>query len=221
MRSAWLKRAFDIVLLIPSGLILSPLVIAIVLFIGLYLGKHILYKQIRPGKDGKPFTLYKFRTMTFARDEHGDLLPDEDRLPSFGRYLRKFSLDELPELWNVLKGEMSLVGPRPLLMEYLDDYTPREARRHDMKPGVTGLAQISGRNTLTLKQKCELDVWYVENWSILLDVQIIIRTVIKVLRGEGVLISSYRPKLYGNQVINGSRVKAPVKARGQENSTRS
>jgi len=194
MKSILLKRALDVILLIPAGLILSPVVAAIALFIRISLGKQILFKHVRPGKDGKPFRLYKFRTMTFATDEHGYLLPDKDRLLPFGRFLRKFSLDELPELWNVVKGEMSLVGPRPLLMEHLGAYSPREARRHDMKPGVTGLAQISGRNALSLKQKCELDIWYVENWSLLLDVQIIIRTVIKVLRGEGVLVPSESPK---------------------------
>ena len=203
------------ILLITGGLILSPGLMVIALFNRISLGKQILFKQIRPGKNGQPFMLYKFRTMTFASDGHGFLLPDRDRLPPFGRFLRKFSLDELPELWNVVKGEMSLVGPRPLLMEHLDVYTPREARRHDMKPGVTGLAQISGRNALTLKQKCELDVWYVENWSLLLDIQIIIRTVIKVLRGEGVLVASDRPKHGGDPGLKGGGLKAPARPKGR------
>jgi len=150
------------------------------------MGHPIIFKQLRPGKDGKPFYLYKFRTMLELKDDKGNYLPDEKRLTAFGRFLRRYSLDELPELWNVIKGDMSLVGPRPLLMEYIRYYTPEQARRHEIKPGITGWAQINGRNALSWEDKFKLDVWYVDNWSLSLDIKIIVLTIIKVVKGEGV-----------------------------------
>jgi sugar transferase EpsL len=145
-----------------------------------------LFRQQRPGLHGKPFFIYKFRTMTDARDAHGCLLPDGDRLTSFGRFLRSTSLDELPELINVLQGDMSLVGPRPLLMRYLDRYTPEQGRRHDVRPGLTGWAQVNGRNALTWEDKFELDIWYVDHQSWMLDLRIMAQTVWMILKREGI-----------------------------------
>ena len=159
-------------------------IISIIIFISMK--KPILYQQIRAGLDGRPFVLYKFRTMLNLFDEAGNPLPDKQRLSRFGSFLRKTSLDELPELWNVLKGDMSLVGPRPLLMECLDRYTPEQARRHEVKPGITGWAQVNGRNAISWEEKFKLDVWYVDNWSIFLDIKIIFLTILKVLKGEGI-----------------------------------
>jgi len=150
------------------------------------LGRPVLFRQVRPGLHGKPFMMYKFRTMTEERDAEGRLLPDEKRLTSFGAWLRSWSLDELPELFNVLKGDMSLVGPRPLLMEYLDRYTPEQFRRHEVKPGITGWAQINGRNAISWEEKFKLDVWYVDNWSLWLDMKIIALTFWKVIKREGI-----------------------------------
>lgn len=146
----------------------------------------MLFRQMRPGLHGEPFTLYKFRTMTDARDADGNLLPDAQRLTRFGRFLRSTSLDELPELWNVLKGDMSLVGPRPLLMQYLERYTPEQKRRHEVRPGITGWAQVNGRNAITWEEKFALDVWYVDNQSLWLDLRILMLTVWKVLRREAI-----------------------------------
>jgi lipopolysaccharide/colanic/teichoic acid biosynthesis glycosyltransferase len=150
------------------------------------LGSPVLFRQVRPGLGGKPFVMYKFRTMTEERDEQGNLFPDEKRLTPFGAFLRAWSLDELPELFNVLKGDMSLVGPRPLLMQYLDRYTPEQFRRHEVKPGITGWAQVNGRNALSWEEKFKLDVWYVDNWTIWLDLKILWLTLVKVLRREGI-----------------------------------
>jgi lipopolysaccharide/colanic/teichoic acid biosynthesis glycosyltransferase len=150
------------------------------------MGRPVLFRQRRPGLHGKPFTLFKFRTMTDARDAQSNLLPDDQRLSPLGRFLRSTSLDELPELWNVLMGEMSLVGPRPLLMQYLGRYTPYQERRHEVRPGVTGWAQINGRNAITWEQKFTLDVWYVEHSSLGLDLQIMVLTVFKILKREGI-----------------------------------
>lgn len=185
-RSKFLKRLLDFFgALLGLGLLALPM--AIIAFLVLIkLGSPVLFRQIRPGLHGKPFVLYKFRTMTDARDEDGNLLPDELRLTPFGKFLRSTSLDELPELFNVLKGDMSLVGPRPLLMQYLDRYTPEQARRHEVKPGITGWAQINGRNALSWEEKFELDVWYVDNWSIWLDLKILLLTVLKVIKREGI-----------------------------------
>jgi lipopolysaccharide/colanic/teichoic acid biosynthesis glycosyltransferase len=160
----------------------------LVLIVVVYLkfGSPVFFRQRRPGLHSQPFTLVKFRTMTDARDQAGNLLPDAERLTRFGRFLRSTSLDELPELSNVLRGDMSLVGPRPLLMAYLERYTPEQSRRHSVKPGVTGLAQISGRNAITWEDKFALDVWYVDNYSFMLDLKIIALTAWKMLRREGI-----------------------------------
>jgi lipopolysaccharide/colanic/teichoic acid biosynthesis glycosyltransferase len=176
----------DIVFSLVGILMLFPLVLIVSFVIMLTMGRPILFKQIRPGLHAKPFVLYKFRTMLDQKDKNGNFLLDEKRLTGFGKFLRKTSLDELPELWNVLKGDMSLVGPRPLLMEYLDRYTPEQTRRHEMKPGITGWAQVNGRNAISWEEKFKLDVWYVDNWNILLDIKIIFLTILKVLKGEGI-----------------------------------
>ncbi len=180
------KRAFDLVLTIPALVLLAPILITVAILVRIKHGSPIFFSQQRPGVQGKPFTLLKFRTMTNARDENGHLLPDEDRLTSFGQFLRRTSLDELPELLNVVRGDMRLVGPRPLLMQYLDLYTPEQARRHDVRPGITGWAQINGRNALSWEEKFELDVWYVDHASLWLDLKILFVTVWKVVRREGI-----------------------------------
>jgi len=181
-----IKRTFDLAASLLGLTLLWPLLGLLALLVRLKLGKPVLFRQQRPGLHGKPFTIYKFRTMTDAGDAQGNLLPDEQRLTRFSRFLRSTSLDELPELFNVLKGEMSLVGPRPLLMQYLDRYTPEQARRHDVKPGVTGWAQVNGRNALTWEQKFALDVWYVDHWSLWLDLKIIALTLWKLFTREGI-----------------------------------
>ncbi len=181
-----LKRVMD-VLGAGTGLVVAgPLMLLLTLVIRLSMGSPVLFRQLRPGLHGKPFVMYKFRTMLDLRDAQGAPLPDEQRLTPLGRFLRRTSLDELPELFNVLKGDMSLVGPRPLLMEYLDRYTPEQARRHAVKPGITGWAQVNGRNALTWEEKFQLDLWYVDNWSIALDLAILGRTLLQVLKREGV-----------------------------------
>ena len=181
-----LKRGFDIVISLVLLILLLPVFLLIALLVRFTMGRPVLFRQMRPGLHGKPFVMLKFRTMTEDRDEEGRLLPDEKRLTRLGRFLRRTSLDELPELVNVLRGEMSLVGPRPLLMEYLDRYTPEQARRHEVKPGITGWAQVNGRNSLGWEEKFKLDVWYVDHWSIWLDIKILFLTVIKVLKREGI-----------------------------------
>ena len=168
-----IKRAFDLTLALLALTILSPMIGLIALLVWLELGSPVLFRQQRPGLHGRAFTLYKFRTMTDARDAQANLLPDAERLTPLGRFLRSTSLDELPELFNVLKGDMSLVGPRPLLMRYLDRYTPEQMRRHQVKPGITGWAQVNGRNVLTWEQKFALDVWYVDHASLWLDLKIL------------------------------------------------
>lgn len=180
------KRILDLVLTIPALMVLSPVLGSIGLLVRCKLGSWVLFRQQRPGLHGRPFTIYKFRTMVDARDAQGNLLPDQHRLTPFGRFLRSTSLDELPELFNVLKGDMSLVGPRPLLMQYLDRYTPEQMRRHDVKPGITGWAQVNGRNALTWEQKFALDIWYVDNQSFWLDLKIIALTVWTILKREGI-----------------------------------
>lgn len=180
------KRAFDLMLTIPGLIVLSLPLAVLGLIIRLRLGSPVVFRQVRPGLKGRPFTLYKFRTMTDERDASGWLLPDEQRLTGLGRFLRSFSLDDLPNAFNVLRGEMSVVGPRPLLMEYLERYSPEQARRHDVLPGITGWAQVNGRNALTWEDKFRLDVWYVDHWSLALDVRILGLTAWKVLRREGI-----------------------------------
>ena len=180
------KRLFDLLLTVPSLILLAPLLLLLALLVRLKLGSPVLFRQRRPGLRGRAFTLMKFRTMTDARDADGRLLPDGERLTGFGKFLRATSLDELPELFNVLKGEMSLVGPRPLLMEYLDRYTSEQARRHEVKPGLTGWAQVNGRNALQWEDKFKLDVWYVDRASLWLDLRILARTLIQLVKREGI-----------------------------------
>lgn len=180
------KRAFDILVATLVLALTAPLALIIALLVRWRLGSPVLLRQQRPGLHGRPFTLYKFRSMTDERDASGNLLPDEQRLTRFGRFLRASSLDEMPELWNVLRGEMSLVGPRPLLMEYLPLYTAEQSRRHEVLPGVTGWAQVNGRNTLSWKENFALDVWYVDNRSFRLDMKILALTFWKVVRREGI-----------------------------------
>ena len=180
------KRLFDLMLTIVGLVVLSPVMLAVSLLVWIFHGRPVFFRQKRPGYRGVPFMLYKFRSMTNARDAQGNLLPDEQRLTRFGRFLRASSLDELPELFNVLRGEMSLVGPRPLLMRYLGRYSAEQMRRHDVLPGITGWAQVNGRNALTWQEKFRLDVWYVDHWSLWLDAKILALTVWKVLKREGI-----------------------------------
>ena len=186
MRIPVLKRIFDIVVASLGLLIASPILLILAVLVRLFHGTPILFGQVRPGYKGELFRIYKFRTMTNARDASGNLLPDAERLTKFGKFLRATSLDELPELLNILRGEMSLVGPRPLLVQYLERYSPEQMRRHDMLPGITGWAQINGRNALTWQEKFKLDVWYIDHWSFWLDLKIILLTVWKVLKREGI-----------------------------------
>jgi len=181
-----LKRIFDIAASGVALLLLSPVILVVAIQIRRKLGSPVLFRQIRPGKDGKPFQMIKFRTMKDAVDLAGNPLPDAERITPFGQFLRATSLDELPELWNVLKGEMSLVGPRPLLMEYLPLYSKDQYRRHEVRPGVTGWAQVNGRNAISWEDKFRLDVWYVDNQSFLLDLKILFLTVKKVLVRDGI-----------------------------------
>ena len=180
------KRLFDIVVAGASLIMLAPILLLVAILIRTKLGKPIFYRQTRPGLRGKPFEILKFRSMLEAYDENGVPLPNDQRMTSFGRFLRSASLDELPELWNILKGDMSIVGPRPLLMEYIPLYSEQQRRRHDVPPGLTGWSQINGRNAISWEEKFELDVWYVQNASFLLDLKIIVMTVIKVLRRDGI-----------------------------------
>jgi sugar transferase EpsL len=180
------KRVIDLGLSALALLLLSPLLAVVALLVAIRLGRPVLFRQRRPGLHGEPFLLVKFRTMTDARTSEGALLPDEQRLTSFGRFLRSTSLDELPELWNVLRGEMSLVGPRPLLESYLDRYSAHHARRHEVRPGLTGWAQINGRNATTWDERLDMDVWYVDNRTLRLDVTILLRTVGAVVFRRGV-----------------------------------
>jgi sugar transferase EpsL len=180
------KRLFDVVVSSLALLVLSPILAAVAALVRTRIGSPILFRQKRPGWNGEPFQIVKFRTMTNDTAPDGSLLTDEERLVEAGRLLRRWSLDELPELLNVVNGDMSMVGPRPLLMEYLPRYTEEQARRHEMRPGLTGLAQVSGRNELPWDQRFELDVWYVDNWSMWLDLKILARTLGRVLTGSGV-----------------------------------
>jgi sugar transferase EpsL len=180
------KRFLDLCFAVIMLLSLAPLLAALSFGIRIAIGSPILFIQLRPGLHCKPFKLYKFRTMANATDPDGVLLPDAERMTRPGRFLRSTSLDELPELWNVVKGEMSLVGPRPLLMQYLDLYTTEQRRRHEVKPGITGWAQVNGRNALTWEEKFKMDVWYVDNWSLWLDIKIIGMTFWKILKREGI-----------------------------------
>lgn len=180
------KRIFDLLLAFPVFLICAPAMVAIALLSHLLQGTAVFFQQVRPGLRGKPFKMLKFRTMSDRRGSDGALLPDRERITRFGQWLRATSLDELPELFNVLKGEMSLVGPRPLLMQYLERYTPEQMRRHEVKPGITGWAQVNGRNAITWEEKFKLDVWYVDHHSLGLDLKIIALTLLKIVKQEGI-----------------------------------
>jgi lipopolysaccharide/colanic/teichoic acid biosynthesis glycosyltransferase len=186
-----IKWSLDRLMAAIALLLFSPFLLLISISIYLRIGYPILFRQPRPGQNSCIFTFYKFRTMTDERDGNGDLMPDEQRLTEFGQFLRQSSLDELPQLWNVLKGEMSFVGPRPLIVEYLDRYTSEQARRHSVKPGITGLAQIKGRNAINWEEKFKFDVWYIDHWSLLMDLKILFFTIWKVLRKEGINEEGY------------------------------
>ncbi|OOF56409.1 sugar transferase [Rodentibacter genomosp. 2] len=196
-----LKRILDVVVASLTLLILSPVYFFVAYKVKKNLGSPVLFKQTRPGLHGKPFEMIKFRTMKDAVDAQGNLLPDSERLTPFGKMLRATSLDELPELWNVLKGDMSLVGPRPLLMEYLPLYDKKQAKRHNVKPGITGHAQVNGRNAISWEQKFELDIWYVENQSFWLDLRILFKTVQKVIAKDDInaVNDATMPKFEGNK----------------------
>lgn len=195
-----LNRLLDLSLASLVGLIFAPIITVLILLVRVKLGSPVLFRQLRPGLFGKPFFIYKFRTMNDYKNANGELLHDAMRLTSFGKWLRSTSLDELPSLWNVFKGEMSLVGPRPLLMEYLPLYNAEQARRHELKPGVTGWAQVNGRNAISWEDKFKLDIWYIDNQSIWLDVKIILLTIKKVFLRDGVNASgeATMPKFTGN-----------------------
>ncbi|OUL36000.1 UDP-galactose phosphate transferase [Nostoc sp. T09] len=191
--SRFIKSVLDRLIAAIALIIVLPVLLLVAIAIYIYMGNPIVFSQPRPGKDGRIFTFYKFRTMTDELDKEGNLLPDEQRLTAFGQFLRETSLDELPQLWNVLKGDMSLVGPRPLLVQYLDRYTPEQARRHHVQPGITGWAQINGRRLLDgcWEEKFRLDIWYVDNWSLWLDLKILVLTVFKVLKKENISQEGY------------------------------
>ena len=192
MYAKYIKRMLDFILSLIALIVLSPLMLIIGLLVRIKLGKPIIFKQKRPGKNEKIFTLYKFRTMTDEKDQNGNLLPDAERLTKFGKTLRSTSLDELPELWNILKGEMAIVGPRPLLVEYLPLYNEKQKHRHDVRPGLTGLAQISGRNTIDWEEKFEEDIEYIQNVNFVTDCKIVFKTASKVLKKEGISRYKYR-----------------------------
>ena len=181
-----MKRAFDIVAALVALIVLLPLQLVTALIVRAHLGRPVLFRQTRIGRGGEPFTIHKFRTMRDARDANGRLIPDAERLTNIGRLLRRLSLDELPELWNILRGEMSVVGPRPLLPEYMSLYSPEQHRRHEVRPGLTGWAQVNGRNSLTWEDRFKLDVWYVDHQSFLLDLKIIFLTIFHVFHGGGI-----------------------------------
>ncbi len=180
------KRLFDLILGLILFFIFSPVMIVVSLIIWIKMGSPVIFKQLRPGFMGSPFYLYKFRTMIAEKGPDGEILSDDERLTSLGKVLRRYSLDELPQLLNVIKGELSFVGPRPLLMEYLELYSKEQARRHDVKPGITGWAQVNGRNALTWEDKFKLDLWYIDNKSFWLDLKILGMTLFRVLKAEGV-----------------------------------
>jgi len=205
------KRIFDLLATGLGLLVISPVLLVISLLIWILDGMPILFRQKRPGYMGHPFFVYKFRTMNERRDPDGSLLPDAERITLLGCFLRTLSLDELPELFNVLRGEMSLVGPRPLLMQYLERYSPEQARRHDMLPGITGWAQVNGRNALTWEDKFCLDVWYVDHWSFWLDIKILLLTLWKGLKAEGISQPGHATaeEFMGSKFINNEGTKVP------------
>jgi len=181
------KRIFDFFAALAALILLSPVLLVVAVLVRLKLGSPVLFRQHRPGHKSRLFTIFKFRTMiSKTHDENGNILPDDKRLPPFGLWLRATSLDELPELFNVLKGDMSIVGPRPLMAKYLDRYTPQQARRHEVKPGITGWAQINGRNNITWEEKFQMDVWYVDHWSLWLDIKILLKTLWLVIKRDNI-----------------------------------
>lgn len=180
------KRILDICAAIVLLIVLAPFLAVVSLIVRMTMGSPVLFRQRRPGFQGQPFFIYKFRTMTDGRDSAGNLLPDEMRLTAMGNWMRKWSVDELPQLWNVIKGELSLVGPRPLMMEYLPRYSKEQARRHDVLPGITGWAQINGRNAICWEEKFKLDVWYVDHWSFWLDIKILLLTAVCIVSPKGI-----------------------------------
>lgn len=197
-----LKRLFDIAVSATGLIISAPITLTTAVVISKKLGKPVLFRQVRPGQDGKPFEIYKFRTMSDERDENGELLPDDQRMTPVGTFIRKSSIDELPQLINVLKGDISLVGPRPLLMEYLSLYNDEQKKRHNVKPGITGWAQVNGRNAISWDQKFKLDVWYAENQSFKLDMYIIYKTIINILQRKDINAPNHvtAEKFKGNEV---------------------
>ena len=203
MYAKYIKRMLDFILSLIALIVLSPLMLIIGLLVRIKLGKPIIFKQKRPGKNEKIFTLYKFRTMTDEKDQNGNLLPDAERLTKFGKTLRSTSLDELPELWNILKGEMAIVGPRPLLVEYLPLYNEAQKHRHDVRPGLTGLAQISGRNTIDWEEKFEEDIEYINNITFIGDCKIILKTAINVIKKDGINseTSATMEEFIGNEAV--------------------
>ncbi len=200
MYERWLKRPLDLALILASAPLTVPLLLLVAGLVRLSLGRPVIFRQERPGLGGRAVRLLKFRTMTEVRDGAGELLPDGERLSAFGRFLRSTSLDELPELINVLRGDMSIVGPRPLLTEYLERYTPEQRRRHDVRPGITGWAQVNGRNALDWETKFELDVWYVDHGGFLLDARILAQTVLSVFQRRGITRAGHdtAPKFMGS-----------------------
>ncbi|MGE5221249.1 MAG: sugar transferase [Omnitrophica WOR_2 bacterium] len=197
------KRILDLAITLPGVILLTPVFLTVALLVRIFHGSPVLFTQVRPGYQNRPFPVFKFRTMTEARDAEDRLLPDEERLTPLGRFLRSTSLDELPELLNVLRGEMSLVGPRPLFIQYLERYSPEQARRHHVLPGITGWAQVNGRNALSWDAKFQLDVWYVDHWSFRLDLKILLLTFWKVLKREGISQPGYATaeEFMGNAII--------------------
>lgn len=206
------KRAFDLVAAGAALVLLSPVMAVVALLVRRHIGSPVLFRQTRPGLNGAPFEILKFRTMTDARGPDGELLPDEERLPRFGATLRSTSLDELPELFNVIRGDMSIVGPRPLIMRYLPRYTPEQARRNLARPGITGLAQVRGRNSLAWEDRFALDVEYVDNWSMLLDLKILVWTVGAVLKRDGISTEGYAtaPEFMGTEAPDAAPGAAPT-----------
>jgi lipopolysaccharide/colanic/teichoic acid biosynthesis glycosyltransferase len=186
-----IKLLFDKLVAAIVLLLLSPVILIVAIIVYFNMGSPVVFAQLRPGKDNKIFTFYKFRTMTDERDASGNFLPDGERITAFGEWLRQSSLDELPQLWNVLVGDMSFIGPRPLIVAYLDRYSPEQARRHEVLPGITGLAQINGRNAISWEEKFKLDVWYIDNWSLWLDLKILFLTVWKVIQRDGINQEGY------------------------------
>ena len=198
-----MKRLTDVIISVAGLVLLAPVLIFLATLIKINLGSPVFFKQVRAGKGAKPFMIFKFRTMLNTTESNGHLLPDQERITPFGSFLRRSSLDEFPELWNVLKGDMSLVGPRPLLMEYLPLYSAKERRRHDMRPGITGWAQVNGRNGISWEDKFKYDIWYIENHSFWLDAKIVLITIKKVLMREGVSAAgeATMPKFTGNKQV--------------------